>query len=55
MVKLSDYWADLERLLTHSNPFALVAAHLLTQRTKGKPEERWEAKWQLVRLLYDRR
>ena len=52
IAKLSDYGADIEGLLANPNPFALItAAHLLTQRTKGKPEERFEAKRKLVRML----
>ena len=55
IAKLSDYGADMEGLLSNQNPFALItAAHLLTKRTKGKPQERFEAKRKLAQMLYDR-
>ena len=54
-VKLLDYEPDLDVLLADPNPFALVtAAHLLTRRTRGRPRQRMAAKWQLIRLLYER-
>jgi predicted transposase YdaD len=55
VAKLLDHHADLESLLTHPNPFALVtAAHLLTQQTKRDPQQRVAAKWRLAKLLYQR-
>ena len=55
VVKLTDLTNDLDTLLTHPNPFALVtAAHHLTRHTRRNPENRFEAKRRLVRLLYAR-
>jgi hypothetical protein len=55
IAKLNDYAEELPRLLQRRNVFALVtAAHLLTQRTRGQNVERYEAKRQLARLLYER-
>lgn len=54
-VKLLDYEPELESLLGQNNPFSIVtAAHLLTQRTKQDANARFDAKWRLTRLLYDR-
>ena len=56
-VKLLDYqtpqkWAELEQ---SKNPFAVVVmAHLYTKQTKHKPNERFDLKWRLVRMLYER-
>ncbi|MBF0183926.1 MAG: DUF4351 domain-containing protein [Magnetococcales bacterium] len=52
-IKLLDYSeADLER---SSNPFAVVVqAHLQAKKTKGKTEDRYQAKWKLIRSLYQR-
>jgi hypothetical protein len=53
LAKLLDHEDRLEQLQQDPNPFALVtAAHLLTRRTRGQPERRYEAKHRLVRLLY---
>jgi hypothetical protein len=53
VAKLLDHEDRLEQLQQDPNPFALVtAAHLLTRRTRGQPERRYEAKYRLVRLLY---
>jgi hypothetical protein len=55
VVKLLDYQAQTEDLLTDPNPFALVtAAHLLTRQTKGNHQQRLAAKWRLAKLLYQR-
>jgi hypothetical protein len=55
MVKLLDYetrWQDLEE---STNPFAvMVMAHLKTKATRGKPQERQQWKWNLVRRLFER-
>ncbi|MGB0386188.1 MAG: hypothetical protein ACPGWR_15375 [Ardenticatenaceae bacterium] len=55
IVKLLDYknkWNELEQ---SPNPFAVVVmAHLQTQETRHKPEERFEFKWKLIRSLYER-
>jgi len=32
----------------------VTAAHLLTQQTRRHPQDRYEAKWRLARLLYER-
>jgi hypothetical protein len=54
-VKLLDYAGLLENLLQNPNPFALVTvAHLLTQQTRKNPSKRYQAKWRLARLLYER-
>jgi hypothetical protein len=53
MAKLMDHEGRLEQLQDDPNPFALVtAAHLLTRRTRGNDEQRYEAKLRLIRLLY---
>lgn len=55
VVKLLDYearWQDLEE---STNPFAvMVMAHLKTKATRGKPQERQQWKWNLVRRLLER-
>ena len=55
IVKLLDYekqWSELESAL---NPFAIIVmAHLRTKATTGKPQQREEWKWTIVRGLYDR-
>jgi hypothetical protein len=54
-VKILDHAPQLEELLKNPNPFALVtAAHLLTQRTRKNVKARYEAKWRLAKLLYER-
>ncbi|MBF0185953.1 MAG: DUF4351 domain-containing protein [Magnetococcales bacterium] len=52
-IKLLDYSeADLEQKV---NPFAVVVqAHLQAKKTKGKTEDRYQAKWKLIRSLYQR-
>lgn len=55
MVKLLDYEGQVVQFETglDHNPFALVtAAHLRTRQTKNNPEQRYQAKRTLVRLLY---
>jgi hypothetical protein len=55
IAKLTDHSARLDALLADPNPFALVtAAHLLTRQTRRDPASRFQAKRQLVRLLYER-
>ena len=55
VAKLTDHGGQLDALLDHANPFALVtAAHLLTRQTRRNPTSRFEAKRRLVRLLYER-
>ena len=58
VVKLLDRESDIEERLEDPdpNPFVLVtAAHLLTRKTRGRPEQRLAAKWKLIRLMYERR
>ncbi len=52
-IKLIDYnVSELEQI---DNPFAIVVlAHLHTKATKRKPDERYEFKWGLTRMLYER-
>lgn len=55
VAKITDYHDQLENLLTQPNPFAMVtAAHILTQQTRGDDDVRFQAKWRLIRLLYER-
>jgi len=55
VVKLLDYrerWEDLERNL---NPFSVVVmAHLKSQETRRKTQERYNWKLRLTRMLYER-
>ena len=54
-VKLIDLAVELETLTAHDNPFAiLTVAHILTKRTKKKPQARYDAKFKLIRMLYQR-
>ncbi|MCT7975436.1 transposase [Laspinema olomoucense] len=53
--KLLDYQTQWEELESEQNPFALmVMAHLKTQATNRKMEERKQWKWTLIRSLFDR-
>lgn len=55
IVKLVDYEPEINELLTLDNAFGLItAAHLLTQQTRRRNEERYDAKLRLIRLLYER-
>ena len=55
VAKITDYRDRLVTLLTQHNPFAIVtAAHILTQQTRGDDSFRFQAKWRLIRLLYER-
>ncbi|MES2127736.1 MAG: DUF4351 domain-containing protein [Pseudomonadota bacterium] len=55
VVKLMDHANQIDRLLSNQNAFALItAAHLMTQATRGKAEQRAAFKWKLARLLFDR-
>ena len=54
-VKLLDYKERMAELANNNNPFAVVVmAHLQTQATSNKPDERYAAKMNLARLLYRR-
>ena len=53
--KLTDYANRQHTLADDPNPFALVTlAHLQTQATRKDPQARFDAKWTLVKLLYNR-
>lgn len=55
IAKLTDYHDRLEELQISENSFAIVTAtHILTQRTRKNATERYQAKWLLVRGLYQR-
>lgn len=55
MVKLLAFETALASLQANTNPFAiLTVAHILTKRTKKKPQDRYDAKFTLIRLLYER-
>ncbi len=52
-VKLIHY--NIQELEQSNNPFALVVlAHLHTKATKNQPMERYNLRWRLTRLLYER-
>ena len=52
-VKLLDFLENQTELKNSKNPFAVVTlAHLLAKKTKKQPEDRFQAKWHLVRGLY---
>jgi hypothetical protein len=51
--KLLDYKADWQKLTNFASPFAIVTmAHLRTQETRHKPEDRYAAKLTLAKMLY---
>lgn len=53
IAKLVDYQSRWQELEASTNPFAvIVMAHLKTKATTGKPQEREELKWNIVRGLY---
>ena len=55
IVKLLDYREQHSALEQSTNPFALVVlAHLRAQQTKRSPQQRMQAKLQLIRLLLER-
>ena len=54
VAKLTDYEDKVDELLASENAFGLItAAHILTQKTRKKHQERYEAKLRLIRLLYE--
>ncbi len=54
-IKLIDYHHKLNELEQSSNPFAVVVlAHLYTQQTRQQPGLRYDLKWRLTRMLYER-
>ena len=55
VVKLLDYADRREELEREDNVFAILTlAHLDTQNTRRDPKTRYEARWRLVRMLYER-
>ncbi len=55
VAKLTDYEDKVDELMASENAFGLItAAHILTQKTRKKHQERYEAKLRLIRLLYER-
>ena len=55
VAKLTDYHDQLETLKTSENSFAIVTAtHILTQQTRKNDAQRYEAKYALVKILYQR-
>jgi len=55
VVKLLGFAGREPELIADPNPFALVtAAHLMTQATRGDMAARFDAKWTLERILYQR-
>lgn len=55
IAKLLDYETQWQTLEESSNPFAaIVMAHLKTKATTGKPNERKQWKWTLIRRLFER-
>lgn len=55
VAKLMDYAGREAALHDNPNPFALVTlAHLQTRATRHDPQARFEAKWTLIKLLYNR-
>ena len=56
VAKLTDYEEKMDELLASDNVFGLITvAHILTQQTRKKHQERYIAKQRLVRLLYERK
>jgi len=55
IVKLLDYQAKWRKLEESTNPFAIMTmAHLTTLATQGKPQQRQQGKWDLVRRLLEK-
>ncbi|MCA9224192.1 MAG: hypothetical protein KDA47_01210, partial [Planctomycetales bacterium] len=55
VVKLLDFESRQEELEQSANPFAVVImAHLMAQRSAGRPNDRLQYKAQLIRQLYQR-
>lgn len=53
MVKLLDYVPRLDELEQMGSPFAVItAAHLRTGQTRKNPGDRYQAKFRLVKMLY---
>ncbi len=55
VTKLTDYADQEQTLADNPNPFAQVTlAHLKTRATRKDPQARFDAKWTLVKLLFNR-
>jgi hypothetical protein len=55
IVKLIDFQSQIEELQQNPNAFAIVTiAHLLTRQTRHEPQQRYDAKLYLAKLLYQR-
>jgi len=54
MVKLLDWKDRLDALLSSQNVFSLIVAAQLQAKLLKEPEQRLDAKFQLIRLLYER-
>ena len=55
IIKLKEMGNDIDALLSDFNPFAVItAAHLLTQRSKHDVQSRYDWKWKLTRMLYEK-
>ena len=53
MVKIFDYFSQLDMLESSDNPFALATlAHLETQKTRQNETRRFESKLRFIRSLY---
>jgi hypothetical protein len=53
VVKLLDYREKQAELEASPNPFAIVVlAHLETQKTRRKPEQRYDAKLRVAKMMY---
>ena len=56
VAKLTDYRDKVDQMLVSGNAFALItAAHILTQQTRNKEREQYDAKLKLIRILYQLR
>ncbi len=55
IVKLKELGKDMDALLADLNPFAIItAAHLLTQVSKHDVQSRYDWKWKLTHMLYEK-
>ena len=55
IVKLKELGKDMGTLLADLNPFAVItAAHLLTQTSRHDVQSRYDWKWKLTRMLYEK-
>jgi len=54
LAKLTDFAVAVGKPSAIHSPFALLtAAHVLTQQTHGKPDQRFAAKWRLLKRLFE--